>query len=174
MLFRSARTCGWVCVYDEVAVVQDRPLFIRMDEQNRLHCQDGPAILYDDGFAVYAWHGVRVPPEWIRDKGHLTAHMALTWENMEQRRAACEILGWINVLSELNAVVIDEDEDPTIGTLLEVDIPDIGKEKFLRVTCGTGRNFCLPVPPDMQSALQSNAWTFGMEAHELRNLEVRT
>ena len=62
-----------------------------------------------------------------------------------------------------------------IGTLLEVDIPDIGREKFLRVLCGTGREFALPVPPDMKTALQANAWTFGMDdPNELLNLEIRT
>jgi hypothetical protein len=29
-----------------------------LDEQGRLHCEDGPAILFNDGFALYARHGV--------------------------------------------------------------------------------------------------------------------
>lgn len=169
-----AMSCGWVSCYDTLAVVQDRPLHIRMDEDNRLHSETGPAILYADGFAVYAWHGVRVPGEWIDNRESLTAHTALTWANIEQRRAACEILGWVNVLKDLDARVIDEDEDPQIGTLLEVDIPDIGRERFLRVLCGTGRSFALPVPPDMRTALESNAWTYNIPPDLLKNLEVRT
>ena len=173
-LYAVAKECGWVTVYDEAAIVMDRPLHIKMDEENRLHCEDGPAILYADGFDVYSWHGVRVPDEWIKDKGSLTAKTAITWENTEQRRAACEILGWINVLKELNSRVIDEDDDEMIGTLLEVDIPDIGTEKFLRVTCGTGRQFAIPVPPDMKTALEANAWTFDIGPDVLKMLEVRT
>jgi len=61
-----------------------------------------------------------------------------------------------------------------IGTLLEVDIPDIGNEKFLRVLCGTGREFAIPVPPNMKTALEANAWTYGLEGNLLRDLEVRT
>lgn len=174
-LMAVATECGWVSCYDTMAVVQDRPLHIKMDEDNRLHCETGPAILYADGFAVYSWHGVRIPREWIEDKASLTAKIALTWENVEQRRAACEILGWVNIIKELDAKVIDEDEDPMIGTLLEADIPEIGREKFLRVLCGTGREFALPVPPDMKTALQANAWTFGIDdPNDLLNLEVRT
>ena len=173
-LYAVAKECGWVTVYDEAAIVQDRPLHIKMDDQNRLHCEDGPAILYADGFDVYSWHGVRVPEEWIKDKKSLTAKTAITWENTEQRRAACEILGWINVLKELNSRVIDEDADEQVGTLLEVEIPDIGTERFLRVTCGTGRQFAIPVPPDMETALAANAWTFNIEPDVLRMLEVRT
>lgn len=173
-LWSVAKTCGWVSCYDTLAIVQDRPLHIKMDEDNRLHCENGPAILYDDGFAVYAWHGVRIPGEWIMDKSSLTAQKALTWENMEQRRAACEILGWVHILNALNAKVIDTDPDPQIGTLVEVDIPEIGKERFIRVLCGTGREFAIPVPPDMQTALDANAWTYDIDPGLLKTLEVRT
>jgi len=173
-LWAVAKTCGWVSCYDTLAIVQDRPLHIKMDEDNRLHCENGPAILYDDGFAVYAWHGVRIPGEWITNKSSLTPKIALTWENMEQRRAACEILGWVHILNELDAKVLDIDPDPQIGTLVEVNIPEIGKERFIRVLCGTGREFAIPVPPDMKTALEANAWTYDIDPNLLRTLEVRT
>lgn len=174
-LMRLAHSSGWITVFDEWACIHDKPLYIKFDDQNRLHCENGPAIEYGDGTVVYAWHGVGVPDEWIEKKETaLTAEIALTWNNVEQRRAACEILGWAKVLDELDATVIDEDEDPMIGTLLEVDIPEIGREKFLKVQCGTGRIFAIPVPPDMKTALESNAWTYGLDPSKLRDLEVRT
>lgn len=173
-LIDLASHCGWVSFYDDTVVFQDRPEIIKMDDQNRLHCEDGPAIRYRDGFSVYAWHGVRIPSEWIEHKADLTPQTALTWENIEQRRCACEILGWARILRELNAQVIDSDDDPMIGTLVEVDIPDIGREKFLKVLCGTGREFALPVPPDMKTALSANAWTFDVPEDVLKMLEVRT
>lgn len=173
-LIELAKSCGWVYCARDTAIVMDRPELVKMDDQNRLHCEDGPAILYRDGFAVYSWHGVRIPGEWIKDKKSLTPNMALTWENTEQRRAACEILGWVNILKELKSKVIDQDEDPMIGTLVEVVIPEIGREKFLRVLCGTGREFAIPVPPDMKTALDANCWTYGFFKGELRDLEIRT
>lgn len=165
---------GWYNAYEDVVVFQHRPEYIRFDEDNRLHCETGPAIRYRDGYSVYSWHGVRVPAEWIENKESLTAKIALTWENVEQRRCACEILGWVKVLSSLDYKVIDSDPDPMIGNLLEVDIPEIGRERFLQVVCGTGRTFALPVPPKMKTALDANAWTYGVEPDLLRELEVRT
>lgn len=176
-LIELAKHCGWASVFEDVVVLQHRPEVIKLDDTNRLHCENGPAIRFRDGFSIYSWHGVRVPRKWIENKENLTAKIALTWENVEQRRAACEILGWVNVLRELKAVTIDEDDDPEIGTLVEVDIPEIGKEKFLKVLCGTGREFALPVPPDMETALQANAWTFGFDNDALNDFlkpEVRT
>ena len=78
------------------------------------------------------------------------------------------------MLEQLDAKVIDEDEDPMIGTLLEVNLPGVGSEMFLKVLCGTGRTFALPVPPDMKTALEANCWTYGFTQGELRDLEVRT
>jgi len=173
-IIELAKHCGWANVYEDMVVLQHRPSHIKMDEDKRLHCENGPAILYRDGFSVYAWHGTRIPSEWIENKAALTAKIALTWENIEQRRAACEILGWAKILDELDAKTIDEDGDPEIGTLLEVDLPDIGKERFLKVKCGTGRTFAIPVPPDMKTAIEAQSWTYGMSLDEFKVPEVRT
>jgi hypothetical protein len=173
-LIDLAKYSGWLNVYEDVVVFQHRPEVIKFDDQKRLHCSDGPAIKYRDGFMIYAWHGVRIPSDWIENKGKLTAKIALTWENIEQRRCACEILGWAKILKDLNSKVIDEDNDPEVGTLVEVDIPEIGREKFLRVLCGTKREFALPVPPEMKTALEANAWTFGFSSKDFVIPEVRT
>jgi hypothetical protein len=173
-LMDLSKHCGWVSFYDNCVVLQERPEIIKFDDQKRLHCEDGPSICYRDGYSVYSWHGVRIPSEWIEHKANLTPKIALSWENIEQRRCACEIIGWAKILRELNSKVIDTDDDPMIGSLLEVNIPDIGREKFLQVLCGTGRTFAIPVPPTCKTALEANAWTFGIEPEVLRDLEVRT
>lgn len=173
-LVELAEASGWLSVYEDTVVFQEKPTVILFDDQDRLHCETGPAIEYEDGFGVYSWHGVSIPKEWIEKRGELTPKTALGWENIEQRRAACEIVTWARILRELDARVIDSDEDPMIGTLVEVNIPDVGKEKFLKVMCGTGREFAIPVPPTMTKALDANAWTFDLDGDTLRQLEVRT
>lgn len=173
-ILELANHTGWYNAYEDVVVFQDRPEYIKFDEDQRLHSETGPAIRFRDGFSVYSWHGVRIPGTWIENKKELTPETALTWENVEQRRCACEILGWATILETLDSKVVDNDIDPMIGKLLEVDIPYIGKEKFLQVVCGTGRTFALPVPPEMKTALEANAWTYGIEPDLLRSLEVRT
>jgi hypothetical protein len=167
-----SETCGWWWPMESCIIVAGRPE-TRWDDQRLLHCENGPAIDFDDGCEVYSWHGVQVPKEWITEKA-ITPQQALTWENIEQRRAACEILGWNRIISELGGITIDRDDDPQVGELIRVAIPEIGEEKFLRVRCGTGREFALPVPPNMKTALEANAWTYGIDGNALRGLEVRT
>ena len=167
-----AKTCGWVWWHENVLAISDRPKEIHRDAEGRLHAENGPSISYRDGWSLYHWHGVSIKKEWVTGQPP-SAKEALTWENIEQRRAACEIVGWKNILKELDAKTIDVDDDPEIGVLLEANIPDSGKEKFLQVRCGTGREFVLPVPRNMKTALEANAWTYGLQDYEYKP-EVRT
>jgi len=170
---RIAMQCEWWWPYENIVVASEKPIGIRWDDQRRLHAEDRAAVEYSDGYALYAWHGVRIPEKWITKKA-VTPHEALTWENMEQRRAACEILGWATILDQLKGRTIDRNDNPEIGELIRVTIPDIGEENFLRVRCGTGRTFAIPVPPDMKSAAQANAWTYGFDNPDDYQLEMRT
>lgn len=164
---------GLRVMHEEFCIVSDFPEVLKKDEQNRPHCEDGPSHRWRDGWSLYHWHGVRVPDEWIEDKASLDPKTALAWPNIEQRRAACEIVGWARITKELDAATLDEDDDPEIGTLFEAEIPDSGKERFLQVRCGTGREFVIPVPREMKTALQANAWTYGLESYEYKP-EIRT
>jgi len=169
-LFRSGH---WVFVFEGKILCAERPKELKVDAEGRLHCESGPALIYHDGSKVYSWHGTTIPGTWIEDKSSLTAQVALTWQNVEERRCAVEILGWDRILQELKPKVIDEDPNPEIGILLRCDLPDAPNEQFLKVKCGTGRDFVLPVPPDMKTARQANAWTYSLEPEDY-NLEIRT
>ena len=166
------KSCGWTWWHQNVLSISDRPIEINRDAEGRLHAENKPSMLYRDGWSLYHWHGVAIPGEWVMGKPP-TASEALHWPNIEQRRAACEIVGWKNILKGLDAKVIDADGDEEIGTLLEVDIPDSGKERFLKVMCGTKREFVIPVPREMQTAIEGNAWTYGLSAKDMK-IEVRT
>jgi hypothetical protein len=172
--YELAQSAGYYWPLNKFAIICERPQLIKIDDQNRLHNETGPSISYGPEFELYSWHGTTVPKKWIMDKKSLTAKEAITHANIEQRRAACEILGWVNILKELKAKTIDKDPDPQIGELLEVNLPDIGKEKFLKVLCGTGREFALPVPPEMKTAIEAQAWTWGMDVISFVKPEVRT
>jgi hypothetical protein len=171
---RLVKSCGWTWWHQNVLAISDRPSLINRDVNGRLHCENGPSIAYRDGWSLYHWHGVSIPKEWVTGSKP-GAKDALTWANIEQRRAACEIVGWANVLAQLNARSIDLDNDPAVGELLEADIPDSGKERFLKVRCGTGREFVLPVPREIETALQGNLWTYGIDANDRSFIpEIRT
>ena len=154
----SESTCWWA-PWEGICIMSDRARHVSFDENKRLHNETKKSVEFSDGWGIYSWHGVAVPENWIMDKKSLTPQIALTWSNVEQRRCACEILGWHNVLEHesLNPKVIDIDM-PHIGTLIEVDLPDAPKQRFIKYQCGTGRYFAESVnDKSFDTALKANA-----------------
>lgn len=164
---------GFRFTHSEFCLVSDFPEVIRQDEEHRPHCADGPSHRWRDGWELFHWHGVPVPRTWIVGPKP-TAREVLAETNAERRRAGMEIIGWDAALREIGARTIDVDADPQIGALVEVDLPDAPRSRFIRVRCATGRDFALPVPQEMRTALEANAWTYGIAPHELRAMQVRT
>jgi hypothetical protein len=80
-------------MHEEFCMVSDFPEMIRVDARNRPHCETGPSLRWRDGWSLYCWHGERIPAAWIEDRNSLTPAVALGQENLELRRAACEMLG---------------------------------------------------------------------------------
>lgn len=179
-----------------------KPCWVDLDRDDQVHGAEGPAKVWLDGTAAYYWRGLNAPvawfPQptlsWVEARPHLptliprvtpyqlpSPRQALQNSNVEQRRVAVEMIGWDAIIKGLRAVVIDEDPDPQVGTLLRVTIPPppewvaapSEQQMFLRVQCGTGRTFALAVPPEMKTARQANAWTYGLDPEDYAP-EVRT
>lgn len=55
------RNCGWIFPDKNIAIICDRPLHLRFDNQNRLHAEGEPAIEFTDGYSLYSYHGVTLP-----------------------------------------------------------------------------------------------------------------
>jgi hypothetical protein len=170
---RTAGCLGWWWVQEDVCVIGERPIEMTRDDRGRLHHPRGPAVRFRDGATLFAWHGTYVPESWITAPERLGAALALAWPDFAQRRAALEIIGWKRVLELLPTRTIDADRDPAVGELVEAVLPQVGPARFLKVRCGTGRDFVLAVPLDLHTALEANAWTYALPSHQYK-LEART
>ncbi len=168
-------------------VLAERPTGIVRDAAGRLHCEDGPALMFADGFVVYAWHGVRVPPDMIHGQPWSVAHI-LAEENVEVRRCAAEQMGWERFLVEADATLIAEAPDPGNAphTLQLYALPAKmhGRDHMrgLRVCLctngsderdGTRRRYGILVPGDIDDPVAAIAETYGVPAQVYRQLQVR-
>ena len=169
------RSCGWWWPFPGFCVISERPSELHLDQVGRLHHNSDAALRFSDGFGVYMWHGTQIPQSWINEPDKVSGVEVLTTKNIEERRAGLEIFGCERVFRSAGARTIDKNENPQIGELLEVMTPHAGEERlrFLKVLCGTGREFVLQVPPDLPTALAANAWTYRLEGNEYQ-LDVRT
>ncbi len=164
----------WMYPARDVVYASDRPTSIMRDDAGRLHNESGKALEFADGQGLSAWHGQIIPNEWVGGNPPAPKD-ALHWPSMDQRAAACEIVGWDKILDELDAKTIDDSGIREWGRLVEVSLPDSGEERFLDAICGTGRRFALPVPPDTKSVDEAQSVLHGgLPVEILKNYEVRT
>nr|WSZ19526.1 hypothetical protein OH837_42580 [Streptomyces canus] len=67
-IMRVARSAGRWWPFENAVVLTERPTVLHRDDQGRLHCEAGPAVAYPDGFAVWAWHGVRLTRDPVKTR----------------------------------------------------------------------------------------------------------
>lgn len=172
----TAKAAGWSWPHREFVMVCDRPAVLHLEQigprgwgSHRLHCEDGPAIAWRDGYALYFWHGVRVSRELI--EGKLTTAEILRERNAEVRRCAIEKMGWDQFLNQIGCTPVDSLPDPgNPGQDMHLyDLPDKvqvygDRVRMLLVTNGTPepdgtrRRFGQTVPTGIGSALAAQAW----------------
>jgi hypothetical protein len=149
--------------------LSERHTTLNRDEAGRLHCEDGLACGYPDGWGVYAWHGVRVPADLILRPQDQTIAQIQQESNAEIRRVRLERYGFDRYVQDTGAAVIHADET---GTLYRNEFPDDEPLVMVSVLNSTPeadqsfKRYMLRVPPDMTQARQAVAWTFGRQAQE--------
>jgi hypothetical protein len=60
-----AQSAGMWWPYENAAILCDRPAEIHLDDRHMPHRDDGPAVVFRDGWQVYSWNGKAVPRRWI-------------------------------------------------------------------------------------------------------------
>jgi Domain of unknown function (DUF6745) len=165
------RSAGWWWPFEQVVILTERPCAMELarDEQGRLHYPTGPLVEYPDGWAVWAWHGVRVPRQLIERPDTITVEQIRATRNLEARRLLLERYGLDRYLRDAAATLVHLDE---YGKLWRCELP--GDEPLTIVEVvnatpepdGTCATYLLRVPPTMRTARQAVAWTFDMAADD--------
>ena len=90
--FELAKSCGWILPGSRVCYASERHSTLKLDQQGRAHCDDGPAIVYPSGWSVYAHHGVAVSERVIKDPGGFT-FQELRLDNDDVAKVVLEKIG---------------------------------------------------------------------------------
>jgi hypothetical protein len=160
---------GGYCIhaFNSFAVIVLRPTIISRNENLVLHAERGPALRWADGVSYYFWNGVRVPEKLI-EAAHSVGYDDIVSEaNAEVRRCYQEILGSERFANILGIESIDIKTDRAGNELVLYRTRDIDKIAgdhlyFAKVICpSTARTYFLCVPPQIRSAEEAVAWTFG-------------
>jgi len=182
------RSIGWWYPFNDFCILTDRPEIIRRDDQNRLHCGDGPALRYRDGYTLHALNGLRVPAKIIEAPETLTAQEVRDERNAEIRRHMLDRYAglrgsaaagkWLSDLglkpissiditakmqpSGLSIWRLSHKTEPVLCKLYRAEMPDDEPLVLLWVVCtSTAKEVFLRVPPNMTDAAKARNWTFG-------------
>src|SRR5262249_19395672 len=149
-LFTLVTCCGGFVFRERVALLSERHTELSLDDGGRLHSEHGPAMAWPDGFAIYAWHGVRVPPFVINHPDLISPGSIWAEENAEVRRVMIERIGYEHLISDSDARPIAADD---AGTLWRIDVPDdepLVVVEVINATVepdGSRKRYFLRVPP---------------------------
>lgn len=100
---------GWFWCYEDVIFISERHNVCKVNDFGRLHCDNGPAVAYKDGYAIYAIDGVVVPEKVVMQPETLTIKEIEGEENAEIKRIMINRYGVGKYLSDIGAEVVDVD-----------------------------------------------------------------
>ena len=169
------KSCGWVWWHEDVLAISDRPELIRRDERGRLHCADGPSMLYRDGWSIWSWHGISIPEHIIMAPDAITPAMIDGETNSEVRRVMIERYGYERYVRR--SKVVHEDAAGKLRKRRNKRGDEIAVVEVINGTAepdGTFKRYFLSVPPELKTATEAVAWTYAMTAEQYSALKVRT
>lgn len=159
----------WVCLTDEDAVISQPPLQTRCDAEGRPHCEDGPAIVSAQGYEVYALHGVCASRDAVMNPKRLRIQDIELEPSARTRALLIERYGLARYLRDSGAIVWQKDD---FGELLwkaqhwQEPLVAVRVRNRTPESDGSLKEYVLRVPPEIGTAKEAVAWTFGMEKNE--------
>lgn len=176
-----AKSASWIVPHEHVCWVAERPDTLHIDAAGRLHCVDGPALRFRDGWSVYAWKGVEVPAWMIEHPERITASRIDDTFEPDLRNTMIDIMTPERFVATGVPSRISKDETGilwrrqwtyrhvVIGTWCAVEVVNGTAEQD-----GSYRHHFLRVPANMRTAREAVAWTYGLTAGQYAKLELRT
>jgi hypothetical protein len=131
-LWQYAQHGGWFLPHTHTCWCAERHTTLVRNAEGRLHCHDGLACGYPDGWGAYALNGVRME-EWMvmTPADRLDPTKILAVSNVEQRRELIRKVGMERFLTACRATVVNtQGEYALLSVTLSDDIRDA---RFLKM-----------------------------------------
>jgi hypothetical protein len=170
----ESQSCHWWWPYEGIVIASERHSVVKIDGAGRLHCQDGPAVAYADGYGLWAWNGVRVEREVIEQP--ITVEQIENEKNAEVRRVMTERYGLEKYIQDCGAEEVQKDD---FGTLWRKRVPN--DEPILMVQVvnstaepdGTSKDYFLRVDPQCRPIIRTDDEPGGRLLGEPQKLTAR-
>ncbi len=167
-LIETVKAGGWWWPFEGICIAIDNPFEVHLDDRHRLHNEDGMAMRFSDMWnGFWSLNGIRVSQE-IATRQFSFADI-LAERNAEIRRVMINRYGLSSFISDSEARKVAEDE---FGILFRKILDGREVVNIVEVINktpepdGTFKVYHLLVPPEINTAKEGVAWSFGMTAEE--------
>ena len=185
-VMQAVASCGFVWLTPDKVVYANRPEVAKFDDQGRLHCEDGPAIKYRDGWACYFLNGVVTPKKYIETPAdQINIEDVLKENNSAVRMAVLRKVGFARLLSSVPNRVISRANDnaliqfrigggwPIFYRVLHLKWQDkTGPKETILPVPRTPREFGDDRPTNVNDCEQVRRWTLGWPKEALAVAET--
>jgi len=163
-IMEVARHAGWWCPFETECIVTERPSALNADLLNTPSADKKPIIAYQDGWGLAWLNRIQVPWRALSNPLAITVSEINGTNNLELRRVLIYQYGQERYLKDSGAEVLHQDD---FGVLYRLERSPDEPLHVVKVTNATPekdrtfRDYFLSVPPEMKTARQAVAWTFG-------------
>lgn len=169
-----ARISGYRWMHAEFCIVSERPIKLATELVRGVHvphCEDGPSHLWGDGFAIWHWHGVRVPQHVIESPEKITLAEIAAEANAEVRRVMRDRYGIARYLKDTGAKLVHADyEVARKGAAPRALLEDADGNRWLVGTDGsTGRVYYMMAPQDAKTCRDAHVALCGFDESRIIN-----
>lgn len=157
-----ARSCSWWCPYSRTVVISNRPGRISCNHAGnnmRLHCDNGPALTFRDGYSLWSLNGVTVPRTIVETPADkLDPKLLVLERNAEVRGVIASKIGIDRLCSRLGEIL----DSAGSYQLINLGLGDWRRRPYLKMlNPSTGAIHFEGVPPDILTVREALAWRNG-------------
>ena len=150
-------SAGWWSPYDGVVVMCDRPSAFNIDTNRDLHCENGPAVQYRDGWTIWAIEGHVFDEKVVMRPHEQTLAEINGEENADMKAIRIKRYNWDRYIKDSGMRCIDQRHNDIEG-MKEALFRVSDDECRLVVSCPTGRVFAIAVPGEMNKCADAQKW----------------
>lgn len=174
-MFKELCEAGfWFWPGSRVCVCCERPAAIRLDNEGRLHNENGASLAFRDGFEVFSFHDVVLPEYVVMRPKEITVEKIEAEKNAEVRRIMTERFGYGRYLSETGAKVLDMDViavntlDEAFGSMPRALMEDKQGQRWLVGTDGsTKRVYYMRAPSEANTCAEAHSALAGFDENQI-------
>lgn len=162
IILDAAQHCGFWWTFRSHAIITPKPTQVHLDDRQRPHRLDGPAIQFEPWELFFA-HGVLLPPDTVLHPDRITPEQIEQQGNIEIRRVLIDLYGIQRYMRDSGAVIAHESPRGILYRKAMTNDEPIVMVKVINSTAepdGTFKEYFLRVPPDITTVDEAVAWTF--------------